>query len=210
MWNDDARAAVTTNLGVDLTRYVMLYSLWSHNRLLGHTALDFPHFQDHLRHGFIEPTPLGEELLVDAVGVFRICGERWRPFASLEMDEEYFEAFTRAVEAREAQQLELRDETGAVFECDFIRVYPTAHSWYDDGDASDALDDSPDRWSESVDEDDDSDVEAFFESESDGTWEPEDVRWTTMPYFIQVFLKRANSPDRWRRASADDAIDFST
>jgi len=182
----------------------MHYTLWSHGRLLGHTDLDAPHFQDELRHGFIQPTPLGEELLADAVGVFKFCeASRGRV-----KDDAYYEAFLRAVDAREAQQLMLRDESGAVFDCDFIRVYPTADP-YDD-------DEEPDDWrnSSAIDqgpfecEDEEFDIYAELEEDDgfrEGDYEPDDVRWITMPYFIQVFLKGCRDAFVPRPASGEDA-----
>src|SRR3954462_481808 len=101
----------------------MRYSLWSHNRLVAHTELDIPCVQDHLRQGFLHPTPEGQRLLVDATGVSAICAKRPRKFSEWSNDDAYLAAFTRAVERREALDLMLRDESGATFECDFIRVY---------------------------------------------------------------------------------------
>jgi hypothetical protein len=196
--------AYTIDLVVDFTQCLMPYTLWSHGRLLGHTDLDAPHFQDQLRHGFIQPTPLGEELLADAVRVFRLCAaSRGRV-----KDDAYLEAFLRAVDAREAQHLMLRDESGAVFDCDFIRVYPTVDLSNDDEESDDwqnasAIDSGPFEC-----EEEEFDVYTQLEDDggfSEGEYEPDDIRWTTMEYFIQVFLKGALDAFAPRSASGEDA-----
>ena len=183
----------------------MRYSLWSHNRLVAHTALDIPCVQDHLRQGFLDPTPEGQRLLVDATGVFAICARRPRNFSEWSKDDAYLAAFTRAVERREALDLVLRDEAGAIFECDFIRVYDL----YDLSRQIDADDDSDEReapWLDPLDEEDEIDSDLVTEMEEDWSttddldlytpgWIPHDERWDTMQYHIQVFLKRPD--DFW-------------
>src|ERR1043166_1735604 len=102
----------------------MQYALWSNGRLIGHTDLDIHTVTPTMRQGFIEPTAEGAPLLVDATGVWRAIAEakrsaRARGEASSSDDLLVEEAMRR----REDLKFELRDETGAVFDCDFIRIY---------------------------------------------------------------------------------------
>ena len=58
----------------------MWYTLWSRGRLLGYTELDLPHVQEHIRMGFIEPTPEGVRLLPDAMIGRRLRDiQAWQP-----------------------------------------------------------------------------------------------------------------------------------
>src|ERR1043165_5803721 len=103
----------------------MRYSLWSHGRLVGHTDLDIHTITPHLRQGFIEPAAGGETVLRDATGVVRFMDEerRRRRDGALARDDDYLDRFAAACDRREDLDLELRDEAGQVFECEFMRVY---------------------------------------------------------------------------------------
>src|ERR1041384_7743242 len=99
----------------------MRYSLWSHGRLVGHTDLDIHTVTPHLRQGFIEPADGGEAVLRDATGVMRFMAEarRRRGASALASDDSCLDGFAVACHRREAIDLELRDEAGQVFECEF-------------------------------------------------------------------------------------------
>ena len=153
----------------------MPYSLWSRDRLLGHTALDMPCAQDRFRQGFLEPTPLGRRLLVDATGVVAICGRRVDRTGAA--SDAYLAAFTRAVERREALNLVLCDDAGETFDCDFIRIY-------DLFDTSPARRDADARYGDGADDSDDIDSDLLTEIEEEwgaidesnqygSTWPPE-------------------------------------
>ena len=172
----------------------MRYSLWSHNRLLGHTDLDIPCVTTHLMQGFIDPTPDGSKYLPRATGVPRAASAGLaRNLSEAERRGRQAE-FLAACSAREELDLELRLEDGSVFPCDFIRVYDLRDDWLAD---------------ESVDDDDplDPEIEAEIEAEVEA-WEeerrwgsawpppiPADPRWDTMQYHIQVFLKGSDIDD---------------
>jgi len=164
----------------------MRYSLWSHQRLLGHTDLDIPCVTKHLMQGFIEPTPEGSTQLPKATGVPRAASASLvRNITEAERRERRAKV-QAAVSARESLDLELHLEDGSVFPCDFIRVY----------DLRDDVDD------ESLDDDEplapelqaavDADV-AAWEEERGSAWPPpvDDPRWDTMQYLIQVYLEGA-------------------
>lgn len=176
----------------------MKYALWSHGRLLGHTELDLDTHQDRFIHGFIDPTPLGEQVLPDATGVADICARRPARVAGDDMDRDYLRAFQAAVDRREALDLTLEDENGDPFEHDFIRVYNLRGPMYSEPDPGDEEDDEID--TESFEEDEDfaefkaeieEDLRLRAESEMYGSsWAPApDERWDTMQYYVQVFLK---------------------
>ena len=102
----------------------MRYTLWSHDTLVGHTDLDIPTVTPNMRQGFVEPTEEGKPLLADATGVWRAIArmkrERRARGDSRENDDHGI--VLAAMERREALDLELRDERGAAFECEFIRI----------------------------------------------------------------------------------------
>ncbi len=182
----------------------MRYAVWSRGRLLGHTDLDLDTHQSRFIHGFIEPTPLGERVLPDATGVVAVCARR--PDGAREGGlayENYLQEFRTAVDRREALDLVLRDANGGTFDCDFIRVYDLrAHAAAE----PDPLDD--DDLDEDAEEDDDGDEGEMDDLEAElaedlalreesrmygSAWDPpEDERWQTMQYYVQVFL---NVPD---------------
>jgi hypothetical protein len=105
--------------------------------------------------------------------------------------------------------LVLRDESGATFDFDFVRVYDLFDlSSENYGDDYNDYDEREAPWPHPLDEDDDIDSDLVTEMEEDwGTtgeldlytpgWIPEDERWDTMQYYIQVFLKRQD--DFWSR-----------
>ena len=103
----------------------MRYSLWSLGRLLGYTDLDIHTETPTMRQGFIEPTPEGRPLLEDATGVWRAMADRKRAERARDGEKSSVddELVTAAMNRREALNLELRDEHGVVFECEFMRVY---------------------------------------------------------------------------------------
>jgi hypothetical protein len=102
----------------------MRYSLWSHGRLVGHTDLDIHTVTSTMRQGFVEPTEEGRSLLADATGVWRAIAEVKRSCraASRERNASDDALVLESMNRREELDLELRDETGAVFECDYIRI----------------------------------------------------------------------------------------
>jgi hypothetical protein len=163
------------------------YSLWSHNRLLGHTDLDIPCVTTHLMQGFIDPTGEGSKLLPRATGVPRASSAGLVRNLS-EAEQRGREAeFRAAVSARESLDLELHLEDGSVFPCDFIRVYDLRDDWLDD----ESLDDDEPLDPE-IQAEIDADVAAWEEDRNSEAWSPpapEDPRWDTMQYLIQVFLE---------------------
>jgi hypothetical protein len=102
----------------------MRYTLWSHGRLVGHTDLDIHTVTPTMRQGFIEPTEEGRPLLADATSVWRAIAEMKRERRARGQTREHDDhsLVLAAMARREALDLELRDETGALFEVDFIRV----------------------------------------------------------------------------------------
>jgi len=171
----------------------MRYSLWSHQRLLGHTDLDIPCVTKHLMQGFIEPTPEGSGQLPKATGVPRAASAGLVRNLTEPERRERAAKFQAAVSARESLDLELHLEDGSVFPCDFIRVYDLRDDLLDD---------------ESLDDDEpldpelqaavDADVAAWEEDRrSRSAWPPpvEDPRWDTMQYLIQVYLHGACDMD---------------
>lgn len=175
----------------------MPYSLWSHGRLLGHTDLDIPCVQSHLRQGFIDPTELGERLLPDAVGVPAACVELHR-IRKLRGSDDWAadsELFRAAVERREALDLKLRDENGDDFEFDFVRVYDLRDtSWEDDIDDDEDDIEVDAEFAAAIEED----LASLRESDMYGsTWSPVDERWDTMRYHIMVHLDRPDDDAGW-------------
>lgn len=180
----------------------MRYSLWSHDRLVGHTELDLPCHQDRFIQGFLEPTPEAQQLLVDATGVVAVCGRRRTHGADWASTDAYLAAFTRAVERREALNFVLRDASGQTFSHDFVRIYDLFdQSWQDDDDVD--CEDPEARWAQSI-ASEELDADLLTEMEEDwsasddsevyeSSWQPDDARWDTMQYYIQVFLEHPDS-----------------
>jgi hypothetical protein len=101
----------------------MRYTLWSRGRLVGHTDLDVHTVTPTMRQGFVEPTDDGRPLLADATAVWRALAEKKRgQRARGELRETDHSLVEEAIRRRENLDLELRDEQGVLFECDFIRV----------------------------------------------------------------------------------------
>lgn len=102
----------------------MPYTLLSHGRVVGHTDLDIHTVTSTMRQGFVEPTEEGRPLLVDATGVWRAIAEMKRARrARGEGRETDDHTIVEAASRRQYDlDLELRDENGVVFECDFIRI----------------------------------------------------------------------------------------
>ena len=102
----------------------MRYTLWNHGVLVGRTDLDVHTVTSTMRQGFVEPTEEGRSVLDEETGVWRAIArmksERRERGESRETDDHTI--VIAAMERREAHQLELRDENGAVFECEFIRI----------------------------------------------------------------------------------------
>jgi len=103
----------------------MRYSLWSRGRLLGYTDLDIHTVSPTMRQGFIEPVSQGKPLLEDATGVWRAMAEQTRVRRARGGDEATSDndLVQASMNRREVLDLELRDEHGGVFECDFMRIY---------------------------------------------------------------------------------------
>src|ERR1041384_3401601 len=101
----------------------MRYSLWSRDRLAGYTALDIHTVTPTLRQGFIEPTSEGRSILVDATAEWRALaevkrGKRARGTAGVNDDA----LVMASMQGRKGLELELRDEQGALFDYEFLRV----------------------------------------------------------------------------------------
>ena len=193
----------------------MHYTLWSHGRLVGHTDLDIHTITPTMRQGFIEPTEEGRALLRDATGVLRtIAAERRRRSHGVPLGSRYLDEVEAACDRREALDLELRDESGAVFECEFMRVYDLREmerAWESDNlNDPDEMDSaeylaalSPEERVErearrAADEAmleewiDEIEHERADEAMYHSAWPPpapEDGRWATMQYYLQVYLK---------------------
>jgi len=181
----------------------MRYSLWSRHRLLGHTDLDIPCVTKHLMQGFIDPTPEGGKLLPKATGVPRAASAGLvRNLTAAERRGREAE-FRAAVSAREELDLELRLEDGTMFPCDFIRVYDLRDNWLNDVSHDDDEPLDPEIQAEI-----DADVAAWEEGRLSGSaWSPpipEDPRWDTMQYHVQVFLEGACDLDELLESDVDD------
>ena len=168
----------------------MPYTLWSHDRLLGHTDLDIPCVQDWIRQGFIEPTEIGKRLLPDATGVPRACAAIHRAARTegKRSDEGDLSPFIEACARREALALELRDESGERFEYEWLRVYDLQDRSGDDLD----YDDEPlsPEAEAAIKEEVAEIMESLEEDIYGSSWPPPDPRWETMQYQIMVHLER--------------------
>lgn len=171
----------------------MRYTLSSRGRALGYTELDLPHVQPQVRMGFIEPTPEGLRLLPDATGVplaaHTLAQAAKRAAYRRHADLAEYADFRAACDRREALVLELRDETGAVFPCEWIEVHDIDALFPED--EFDVDDDEP--MDPELEAAIDHDVE-LFESFHDGDdfnrtpWEAPDERWETTRYHMMVHL----------------------
>lgn len=193
----------------------MRYTLWSHGRRIGTTDLDIYTVSEKLRQGFVEPTEEGKALLHDATGVFRaIAEERQRRAHGIPRDRSDLEAFEAACERREALDLELRDDDGALFNCAHMGVYDLRELDRDRavGSVCDAEDEkelmeyvaslSPEERAEfeAQQAPDEAAIEEWVveaeqtradEEMYHSEWPPrppDDERWETMQYFLQVFM----------------------
>ena len=189
----------------------MRYTLWSRGRLVGHTDLDVQTVTSTMRQGFIEPTEEGRHLLADATGVWRTMAEVKRAArARGGPGDNDGELFLAAVQRREDLEFELRDEHGAPFECAFVRV--TDLFDLENG-VVDEMDDTEEereaafqiRLSALSEEEreaalaeraaSDAEIEAMVEEmleereEDEASLIPEDPRFHTMQYLMQVHLK---------------------
>jgi hypothetical protein len=202
----------------------MRYSLWSRGRLLGYTDLDIHTVSPTMRQGFIEPVPEGKPLLEDATSVWRAMAERKRSRRARGGDDAPgdSELVQASLDRREALDLELRDEQGGVFECEFMQIYDRFDL---KNGAVDAMEDteeeqeaqfeiylsslSPEGREKALAQraDTDAEIEEFVaelkeewgEMELFGSgWPPlppEDPRWDTMQYHLQVHLKSSFDDD---------------
>jgi len=203
----------------------MRYSLWSHDRLVGYTDLDIPTVTVSMRQGFVDPTPEGKQLLEDATGVWRAMAERKRLRRARGGEElpEDDDLVNAAFDRREALDLQLRDEHGEAFG-EWIRVYDLRDG---DGGIVEEMEDTeeeeeaafqihlssltPEEQADAVAQRaaDKAEIERFvaewIEERDAGemfksSWPPpapEDPRWETMQYHLQVHLN-----------SIDDEFDF--
>ena len=202
----------------------MRYSLWSRGRLLGYTDLDIHTVSPTMRQGFIEPVPEGKPLLEDATGVWRAMAEqkrvrRARGGDEATSDKDLVEA---SMNRREALDLELHDEHGGIFECDYMQIYDLFDAKNGVVDAmSDTEEESEAKFEihlSSLSREDrekalaqraavDAEIEELF-AELNEEWEeielfgsgwppvpPEDPRWNTMQYHLQVHLKSSFDDD---------------
>lgn len=178
----------------------MRFALYSHDTLVGFTALDIQCVQSSLRQGFLEPADGADAILDAATGVPPVLAAsmRARRKNAGAFDAELDAAVQNALRARDTLDLSLHDEQGKPFDCDFIRIYDLRDSSFELGD--DVCDDADDEleggldadWEvqeASWDEDDDS-LEAFFGLADDSPSIPFDERWDTERFLIQVFLHR--------------------
>ena len=102
----------------------MRYTLWSHGQLVGHTDLDIHTVTPTMRQGFVDPTADGKALLADATGVWRALAEVKRESRVRgETGVNDVAVVSEAVRRREDLDLKMRDENGTLFDCDFIRIY---------------------------------------------------------------------------------------
>jgi hypothetical protein len=191
----------------------MRFALYSHDKLVGFTALDIQCVQAFLRQGFLQPVDGGGAVLDAATGVTPALAAsiRARRRNDGEVDPALDAAVKAAIEARDALELSLHDEQGRPFDCDFIRICDLRDSSFD-------LDDIV-----AEEADDDDYDEELFESGFDAgceaeqtSWEERedafatllgladeppslvDERWDTERYLIQVFLHRPEGA--WRAA----------
>ena len=192
----------------------MRYTLWSHGRLIGYTDLDIHTVSLNLRQGFVEPTEVGQQLLEDATGVPRamvIARKAQRARGGTQTKEDH-DVFVEACNRREALNLELRDDNGEIFECDFMRVYDLQDDSSDELAALDEVDDPTEAESSDSTSDDglgstaeeiEEMVQQWLEDKSEeemfhSAWPPPpppDPRWDTMRYLLQVFLEKADDID---------------
>jgi hypothetical protein len=194
----------------------MRYTLWSRSRLVGHTDLDIHTITPTMREGFIEPTVVGRQLLADATGVWRAMAEAKRGRRARGGVGANDSALIRdAVLRRQGLDLELRDKHGAVFDCEFIRVTDlfdlerVVDEMSDteeeeeaefeislSGLSGQARDDALSRRAE-TDAEISTAVADMREEQDEGhmfgsAWPPappEDPRWETMQYLIQVHVR---------------------
>ena len=143
--------------------------------------------------GFIEPTEAGLRLLPDATGVSEAASALSRAAKRaayrrrVELTE--FADFRAACDRREALDLELRDEAGVVFQCEWIEIHDIAEvltdedfDWDDDQPMDPELEASIDHDAELL--------ESFFDADDyDKTpWAPPDPRWEMTRYHMMVYL----------------------
>jgi hypothetical protein len=170
----------------------MLYGLWSRDRLLGHTELDLPHVQDCVRRGFIDPTEDGLRLLPDATGVpvaaHALARAAKRAARGRHAGLTEYADFRAACDRRSALELELRDESGAVFSCEWIEIHDIDAALIDDDLAWDE-DEGPmsPELAASIEHDVEI-IESFNDDDYDRAWEPPDERWELTRYHIMVYL----------------------
>jgi hypothetical protein len=205
-------------------RYGMRYTLSSRGRVVGHTDLDIYTITATMRQGFVEPTSDGRPLLADATGVWRALAEQKRVArARGEKRDADHDLVIEAFRRREDLDLELRDEHGNLFDCDFMRVYDlfdAAAGVVDEMNDTEEEEQAefeiqlsklpPERREEALAKrrELNAEAEAFVaemladrdeERELGSSWPPpppEDPRWDTMQYHLQVFLKEPDLPTR--------------
>jgi hypothetical protein len=177
----------------------MTYTLWGRDRLLGHTDLDLPHVQPHVRLGFVEPTEEGKRLLPDAAGVPATTAALHRARGMVDDRDDAHRTqvadFNSACDRREALNLELRDETGGAVPCWFIRIYDLQDESSTDEDTEGDTQEFDDAFDDELEDEFEGDTDfdgaptAWLEDDcSDASWQPPDERWDTMQYHIQVYL----------------------
>jgi hypothetical protein len=178
----------------------MRYSLWGRGRLLGFTDLDLPHVQARVRLGFIEPTDDGLRLLPDATGVPTAAHALARASKDI-LDDGYaalteYADFRSACDRREGLTLELRDEAGVAFDCEWSAI----HDIQELASLNDSFDCS-------IYDEIDPEFEAAIEADSeliqelhraiddpgydcgDDAWQPPDERWDSMRFYLMVYLR---------------------
>lgn len=99
----------------------MRYTLWSRDRLLGETDLDFIYREHGFRCGWLHPSELGERLLPSATGV----PPALRTLYSIGPDPTARADVAAAVDLEAAFELQLRRPCGAVVATESIAVIDT-------------------------------------------------------------------------------------
>jgi hypothetical protein len=142
--------------------------------------------------GFIEPTEEGTRALPDATGVPAAAHALARA-AKRAAECRYevlteFADFRAACDRREALNLELRDEMGALFPCQWIRINDIDdHSWAED----DVDEEMFDLELEEAIEHDMEVTESYLDDDDQDDalpWEAPDERWESSRYHMMVYL----------------------
>jgi hypothetical protein len=97
----------------------MSYTVWSHGRLVGHSALEFVYREDGHRMGTFHPAEGAEGLIEIATGGTAVLLSARREGT---LGLETHAAYTAALQRCEALALELRDMSGRVIPCESVAI----------------------------------------------------------------------------------------